>query len=206
MELCCHHKPRRLVVPPPSCEAISVTFLGLLFCDCLCNCAIPRVHKHASDATWAAVQILVATPSRGIDVPVMKRQRNIADSVCQIPDDEDPVFVSVRRDGRDVQQLARVVLYSREEYERRILRMFRDEGLDVIGAENVVCGERRFDKHHGGVCGQAMVSDLCLYGEMITRESLALKYDLVPAVWVRVVERREQEMQVACECLHYSDL
>lgn len=50
------------------------------------------------------------------------------------------------------------------------------------------------------------MSDLCLHSKMITRESLAFNYDLVPPFWVWMIEGGQQQVKVACKSLHHSHL
>ena len=61
--------------------------------------------KGACDRTGTGVEIFVGTPNREIDVPIMQRQRHVADGVGKIDTNRDPMFLGCCRDSRNVEQL-----------------------------------------------------------------------------------------------------
>lgn len=51
-----------------------------------------RVDEEPGDGSWPGVQVLVATPGGGVDVPVVELQRDVPDGVGEVPDHEDAGF------------------------------------------------------------------------------------------------------------------
>lgn len=54
--------------------------------------------------------------------PIVQLQRDVAGSVCEIPADDASLALGRRCDGRDVEELARVVLHARQPDERDLKR------------------------------------------------------------------------------------
>lgn len=55
-----------------------------------------------------------AKKQKRTDSPVVQLQGDVAGSVCEIPADDASLALGGRRDGGDVEELARVVLYTRQ--------------------------------------------------------------------------------------------
>lgn len=109
LELGFHLEPRPLVIPPPARQPVAEGLLGRL------GRAVSRVYECAADAARPAVQILVRAPRCGVHVPVVEREGHVACGVGKVPNDEYAVVVGIRRYRRYVEELAGVVLYSREQ-------------------------------------------------------------------------------------------
>ena len=75
------------------------------------------MYEHSSYGSRSGVEIFVAAPHSGVDIPLVEVEWDIPDCVSEIPYYEDACFASCGCDGRDVEELAGVVLYSgKEEY------------------------------------------------------------------------------------------
>src|SRR5438552_10872163 len=70
-----------------------------------CVSRMTLVHECACDRTGAGIEIFVGTPDREIDIPVVKRQRDIANRMGEIETSDDSVLVRCRGDLFDVEQL-----------------------------------------------------------------------------------------------------
>ena len=53
---------------------------------------MPLMHERARYRAGSGVEIFVGTPDREIDVPIMQRQRHVADCVREIDPNRDPCF------------------------------------------------------------------------------------------------------------------
>jgi len=80
-----HVKASGLVVAPPARQAVASKVFSMTF-----------VHEDTSNASRSRVQVLVRTPAREIDVPVVQLNRNIAGSVGQIPTNDAALRVNSR--------------------------------------------------------------------------------------------------------------
>lgn len=96
------------------------------------------MHEHPRNRPRPGVHVLVRTPRREVDVPIMQPKRHVARRVCEIPTDEQALSMRVRGDGRDVEELARVVLYAGEEDERDLVGVLVDQGEDFGGGDGMV--------------------------------------------------------------------
>src|SRR5437764_2294146 len=70
----------------------------------------------AGDRAGTGVEIFVGTPHREIDVPIVQRERNIADRVRKIDTDGDATFLRGLRDGWNVEQLAGEKIHARNQH------------------------------------------------------------------------------------------
>lgn len=143
-----------LVVAPPSGEAVRIL-------PTIRDTAVAFVDEESADTARAAVQVLVAAPRSGVDVPIMELKRHVSDGVGEVPDDEDAVGAGEGGDGWDVEELAAVVLDAREEEEGRSLRVLRDDRLDVLRREDIL-PRWGFKKNHSLLWLQPMMPYLRL--------------------------------------------
>jgi len=93
------------------------------------------MYEEATSSARSGIQVFVAAPDGGIHAPIVELERNIADCVGEVPDDEDGVTTCKRGDGGDIEELTSVVLNSWEEDESRRGGVFSNYG------ENLVCCE-----------------------------------------------------------------
>ena len=70
------------------------------------------MYKDSSNSTRSGVEVFVVTPYSEVDIPFVKLQIYIADSVRTVPADFYAFRVSVFRDGWHVEVLAGVELYT----------------------------------------------------------------------------------------------
>ncbi len=73
------------------------------------------MHKETARGSRAGVEILVAAPDSGVDVPVVEMEGDVANRVSEVENDKDAMGVCVLGDGGDVEELTAVVLDAREE-------------------------------------------------------------------------------------------
>lgn len=76
----------------------------------------------------AGIEIFVAAPDGGVDVPVVELERYVTDCVGEIPNYEDAGLVSGGGDGWDVEELAGVELDAWEEDDSSRRSVFFDYG------------------------------------------------------------------------------
>lgn len=76
---------------PPACQAVASKVFCMTF-----------VHKDAGNTSRSRVQVLVRTPAREIDVPVVQLNRNVTGSVGQIPANNAALEVSIRELQLDI--------------------------------------------------------------------------------------------------------
>lgn len=89
--------------------------------------AASLVHEHPAGGSGTGVEVLVATPYGGIDVPIVKAERDVPDCVGEIPDDEDVVGMGEVGYGGDVEERAGVELNPGEEDECGVLGVLLDD-------------------------------------------------------------------------------
>lgn len=70
------------------------------------------VHKESSNGTRSGVDVFVIAPNGKINVPFVKLQVHVSDSMSQVPSDQDTLGVRVGSDGFDIKVLASVILNS----------------------------------------------------------------------------------------------
>jgi hypothetical protein len=96
------------------------------------------VHKQPANRAGPGVDVLVIAPHGKVDLPRVQAQLNVPDRVRQVPrDGGDAARARVRRDGRHVEQLARVVLDARQKDERRLGRVPVNHRQDVRRAHRL---------------------------------------------------------------------
>ena len=78
------------------------------------------VNEYCSNGTRSGVHILVVTPYRKVDVPVVELQIHIAGRVRTVPADQDAFGMSVFRDSRDVEVLSSIELYGWKQDQSRL--------------------------------------------------------------------------------------
>jgi hypothetical protein len=71
------------------------------------------VNEKSTNSSWARVEVFVAAPGGSIDIPVVEIQRDIPDSVSEIPYDKDAQTTSGVGNGRNIKELACVELDAR---------------------------------------------------------------------------------------------
>ena len=94
-------------------------------------------HKATSNRARAAIEVLVRTPDCEVDVPIVQLYRHVADSVREVPADEDAFGLCVCRDALDIEELAGVELDSRKEKDSS------GRGVGVDRGKDVFCGDER---------------------------------------------------------------
>ena len=138
-------------------------------------------HEHRRRSSRAAVQVLVAAPGGGVDVPVVERHRHVARGVCQIPDRDRSSLVGAGGECLHVGDLARDVGGSRQERHRdRIVDVAPVSMDDRIGRVEAVPGDVG--------CGRVLVGG----------EGVGIDQDPV-SLGAGVVERGQQKVQVLCQ-------
>src|SRR5690606_33581903 len=113
-----------LVVPPPAGEAREV--------EGLC---VSLMNEAAADRAWPRVEILVAAPHGEIDVPIVQRERNIADRMRQIEAAGAAAAACAFRDRAHVQALTSQVLHARQPNQRELRGVTFDRLADELGLE-----------------------------------------------------------------------
>ena len=96
---------------------------------------MPVVYEETADGAGAAVHVLVVAPDGKVDVPVVQAQRDVADSVSQIPAYNDALCLRIGRDACYVKVLACVELDSGQEQQGGRGGVFVDDGEDVFRAK-----------------------------------------------------------------------
>ena len=79
--------------------------------------SMPFMYEHPRNRPRPAVHVLIRTPGREVDVPLMQAKRHISRRVCEIPADENVLEMGMGGDARDVEELTGVVLDAGEEDE-----------------------------------------------------------------------------------------
>ncbi len=119
-----HAEACRRIVPPPTGQARQLA-VG----------RVPLVHERSRDRAGSGVEILVGTPDREIDIPIVQRQRHVADCVREIDPDHAAVLLRRRRDFLDVEQLTGEKIHAGDKHERDLVALLLQRGLDVILVE-----------------------------------------------------------------------
>lgn len=125
-----HCEATFLVISPPSTEAVDEAPTPALACG---NGAVPFMDEETCDSTGTGVEVFVAAPGGGVDVPVVEVKGHVAGCVCKIPDYEDTSGASGGGNGGNVEQLASVELDPGEEENRGGGGVCGDYGEDVGG-------------------------------------------------------------------------
>src|SRR6266478_5069291 len=79
------------------------------------------MHERTGDCTGAGVQIFVRTPDRKIDIPIVERERDVANRVREIETDSDTVFLRCGRDFFDIQQLTGEKVHTAKHHYRQLI-------------------------------------------------------------------------------------
>src|SRR6266446_8809825 len=90
------------------------------------------VHVSARDGARPGVKIFVGTPDGEIDVPIVQRQRHIADRVGKIDTDRDAVLLRRFGDRRDVEQLAGEKIHASDYNDGELVGVFLDKIDNVV--------------------------------------------------------------------------
>ena len=113
----------------------------------------------ARHCAGAGVEIFVGTPHREIDIPVVQRQRHVADRVSEIDTDRDTSLLRCFRDRRDVKQLAGEKIHAGNHNHGERIAILFDKIDNVLGAH----GEFAFARTGENECGlriKSMMHDL----------------------------------------------
>ena len=81
---------------------------------------MPLVHEAAADRAGPGVQILVRAPHGEIDIPVVQRQRQVADGMRHVEPGKRAGVVRGARDARAVECLAGAVLHAGPQHQREL--------------------------------------------------------------------------------------
>src|SRR5438876_7682432 len=103
-----------------------------------CVSRMTLVHECACDRAGAGIEIFVGTPDSKIDIPIVKRERDVADRVRKIEPRDDSVLVRCRGDLFDVEQLTGEKVRTAKYDYRQLIGIFVDE------IENVFCADCEF--------------------------------------------------------------
>lgn len=122
--------------------------------------------KKAAGCPRSGIEVFVAAPDCGIDIPVMEFKGDISDSVCKIPNDKDRIAACDGGDFGDVKELAGIVLDSRKENQCGRGSMLFDDFSDVFCGESRAGGRRWLDGDQGGGRIQIVVKYLGLCSEL----------------------------------------
>lgn len=85
------------------------------------------VDKETANGPWAAVEVFIAAPGGGIDIPIMEVEGDVTDGMGEIPQDKYPLGARMFCYERYVEELAGVELDSWEEKECRGAGMLVDD-------------------------------------------------------------------------------
>src|SRR5207253_6230346 len=92
------------------------------------------MYECTGDCTGAGVQIFIRTPDGEIDIPIVERERDVADRMRKIEACDDSVFVHCRGDLFDFEQLTREKVHAGKHYYRELIRMFLDKINNVFSS------------------------------------------------------------------------
>src|SRR5437762_12955118 len=93
------------------------------------------VHECACDCAGAGVEIFVGTPDSEIDIPIVKRERDVTDRVRKIEPRDDSVLVRRHGDLFDVEQLPGEKVRAAKHDYRQLIGIFVDEINNVFRAD-----------------------------------------------------------------------
>ena len=99
--------------------------------------AVLLVHKGSSNSTSTRVHVLVSTPACKVNIPIVKLQLYVSCCVRQIPTNDNSAGVGVGCDCGNVEQLATVVLNTRQQNQCELIGVLIDQGADTLCGNNV---------------------------------------------------------------------
>ena len=116
-----HAEPRVRIVPEPTGQARQLA-VG----------RVPLVHERARHRAGTGVEIFVGAPDGEIDVPIVQRQRHVADRVREIDPDHAAALLRRRRDFLDVEQLTGEKVHAGDKHQRDLVALLLQQSLDVL--------------------------------------------------------------------------
>ena len=166
---------------------------------------MPLVHERARDRAWSGVQIFVGAPNGEIDIPIVKRERNVADGVGKIESGNGTVLLRGCCDFLNVDQLACEKVDCTDHYDRELIGVFLDQ-IDNVFRTN---GELAFawareNKRIFGI--EPMMCDLRFDRVGIGRECGFFHQDFEPRMLSGSIKRGHHEMEIHREAVHADDL
>jgi len=99
-------------------------------------------------APGPAFEIFVATPCRGIYIPIVKLEGDVPYCVSEIPQHEDSGFASCGGDDGYIEQLAAVELNAWEQEQGGSGGVFRDDGEDVLSRYGSISRRAGLNRYH----------------------------------------------------------
>src|SRR5439155_14644655 len=90
------------------------------------------MHECACDRAGTGVEIFVSTPHREIHIPVMKRERHIADRMCKIESGGYAVSLRSGCDVFDIEQLTCEKIYAGKHHQCELIGVLLDETDNVF--------------------------------------------------------------------------
>lgn len=142
-----HEESTRLVMAIPALQGLVLRAVAVLL-----------VHESTRNRTRTRIHVLVRTPARKINIPLVQLQFNITSCMSEIPSDRQTLRVGVLGDGWDVQELATVVLYSRKQNQSQLISMLIDQRKDLLRRDEIAI--IWFDFEHALFRTQSMPLDL----------------------------------------------
>ncbi|KAA8631089.1 hypothetical protein SMACR_08947 [Sordaria macrospora] len=198
LELLVHVEPHAFVRSVPARQS----WLEHRLARAHIHLSVTLVHESTGHGTGATVEVLVRAPDSEVDVPVVKLELDVTRAVGQVPADNEAALLSILGDARNVEQLAGVVLDTRQEKQCRIFSMLIDRLEDLLRRQVKVL--IRLNLHHRLLGVQTMPFDLALESVPITREGAPLEDDFVPLL-SGPVEGGHHEVQVDGQSVHHDD-
>ena len=134
-----------------------------------CIARMTLMDECGSDRTRTGVQVFVGAPHRKIDVPIVQRERDIADHVRKIESCNDAVFPCRGCDFLDVEQLTREKIHAAKHHHRELFGVFIDQ-IDNLFRSNGKLAFARARKNERRFRIELMMHDLGLDGVGVGRK------------------------------------
>ena len=104
---------------------------------------MPLMHEGAGRRAGTSVQVLVRAPGREVRVPVVQRERQVADRVGEVESGDRADAMRGFRERPDVEPLTGQVLDARQQDEREPRALAFDLGDEVLLAQELLARARR---------------------------------------------------------------
>ena len=164
---------------------------------------MPFMHETSAHGAGTAIEILVGTPHREIDVPIVQLRRDVARAMGKIKSDTAPLVLGCGGDPRDVKDLTGIEVRAAEHHERNLVALLIKRRFDVLDAKCVLTFSRRklqeavfridpTGSHMGGDCVK------------VGRKRRPLHHDLVSCLG-RLIERHQHQVDVNTQAVHKHD-
>ena len=165
---------------------------------------MPLVHKRTGDRAWPGVQIFVGAPNGEIDIPIVKRERNVADGVGKIESGNGTVLLRGCCDFLNVEQLACEKVDCTDHYDRELIGVFLDQIDNVFRTNGEFAFARaRENKRIFGI--EPMMRDLRFDRVGIGRERRLFHQDFEPRMLSGPIKRGHHQVQIHREAVHADD-